>query len=123
MAFGQLGPRFRGGRPGSAGCDSTNRGRGQISAHQVDSPSRGSGSVVLDGEIVVLVEGDLAKAGWKEGEITPPSIAPLKIDRAKIVAMSDVVDLTLRGEEVDDTLLFIEHPTRPFLCWVVQPKK
>ena len=70
-----------------------------------------------------IPESPAPKAGWREGEITPPSIAPLKIDRAKIVAMSDVVDLILRGEEADDTLLFIEQPTRPFLCWVIRPNK
>jgi hypothetical protein len=57
-----------------------------------------------------------------DGETTPPSIAPLVIDRAKIVSKREIVNMVMQGDEADERLLFIDHPTRPFLYWLILPK-
>ena len=65
-----------------------------------------------------IPEAPTPKAGWNEGETTPP-ICPSKIERAKIVEQSEVLRMVMNNEEVDDRISFLEHPTRPFLYWMI----
>lgn len=63
------------------------------------------------------------KGGWNEGETTPPPLDDgMVIDRSKIVSATTMTIMIMEEAEVDERLLFTEHPTRPMLMWMVLPK-
>jgi len=68
-----------------------------------------------------IPEASIPKSGWQDGETVPPDASPLKIERAKIVEKSVIMEFYLNKEQVDDRLLFIDHPTRIFLYWMILP--
>lgn len=71
-----------------------------------------------------IPESPAPKTGWADGETTPPTPpSGMAIAKSKIVAKSTVLGILDSGERVDERLRFVEHPTRPFLFWMVVLKK